>query len=160
MFAIQAVCIGWAAITIDSPNLAAPIMNILFALYVLVLAVRSLNQNNTNGHFESIVHISTLLFFASLLLGAIGIMPSDATVILLEENSIPISLWYTVLFLYLAAFLVAINVPRGPPLHFSPSNIYLEKTVEAITNKNEDNVCGTVSASIWDIFLFSYTTKV
>jgi hypothetical protein len=104
--------------------------------------------------------MSVLLFFASFLLGAIGILPNEQPVSALQQDLVPPGLWYTILVLYLIAFLVTMNIPRGPLIHFSPHQVYSEKTIATMTNFYADNVCGIVSASIWSILYFSYTTKV
>lgn len=160
MFSIQAASLGWSAFTLNAPNLTVPILNMVFALYVVAIAVRSVNRDNTNGHYKCVVHLAILLFFTSLLLGTLAIMPSAS--ISTKEVSILQALWYAAFGLYLVAFFVVINIPRGPALYFPPSQIYSEKTAATVTDTavQEENVCGIVNASIWQLLFFSYTTKV
>jgi hypothetical protein len=160
IFALNSVRLGWTAITASSTGIATSSLSLLFVLYVLIMAVRSVGQDSSNGHFVTVVHLGTLVFLASTLLGTIGILPSDEQIVSLEQDLMPKRLWYTVLVLYSIALIIIINIPRGPPLHFPPKQIYFEKDASAVTNVYEDNVCGVVGASIWDTLLFSYTTKV
>ncbi|KAG6885741.1 hypothetical protein C0993_010568 [Termitomyces sp. T159_Od127] len=85
-----------------------------------------------------------------------------------ESTEIVINSIRTLFSLYLvtlAAFSVSIVQagkipPRGPRLYYPADKIYSEKTLQAAVNHEEENVSGVVGASIFEILLFSYTTKV
>jgi hypothetical protein len=80
--------------------------------------------------------------FAVALMGFTSILPSENLPVIAMQDSILPFLWYASLALYILAFVTALNIPCGPPLHYPPSAIYSEKTALAITNKEENNVTG------------------
>lgn len=144
----------------EAPNLSLPILDVLFALYLLLISVKSLPKDSSTGHFKYVIHMAFLLFVACLSKGSMAIMPSAS--LTTTEHSTPGDLWYPALALHLVAFVIVINIPRGPPLYFPPNQIYAEKWLGATTamKSESENVCGIVNASIWQILFFSYTTKV
>jgi len=50
--------------------------------------------------------------------------------------------------IYVVFLVIALTRPLGPKLHFPSERIYSEKTVMAIMNKDEENVCGLVGMII------------
>ena len=107
-------------------------------------------------------NLFALTFIASALLFTTAILPSTRLVDIsvYEPSTVPLGLFYATLALYLGSLVLAATTPCGPPLHFSPADIYSPKILEKISTTYEDNVCGIVGASVWDTLLFSYTTKV
>jgi len=143
------MCIGWAAATGDSNSLIVFLLRLSFALYLLAWAVRSISQDLTDTHSESIIHISVLSFCAAALLGETAIIPSTPPPVVSasQPTDAPIVFWYSIIASYWAAFWISVNTPQGPTLHYPPEQIYSKKSVEAITNVYEDNVCGLTSVS-------------
>ncbi|RPD54947.1 multidrug resistance-associated ABC transporter [Lentinus tigrinus ALCF2SS1-7] len=160
---IQSVCLGWAITEDDRLNIAVYSLHIAFALYTLVLSALSINQTYS-AHSQSIIHLCGLTFVATFLLGTTAILPSTpfpgTGTSILSIAGAPLTLWYTAVAMYAVCFLIVVTCPRGPCLHFPSESIYSEKTLMQITSKYEDNVCGITGASVWDVLLFSYTTKV
>ncbi|KAH9932956.1 multidrug resistance-associated ABC transporter [Fomitopsis serialis] len=158
---VQCVSLGWAAIEDERTSIAVHTLHIVFALYTLVVAARSVGQED-NEHAESMIHLSALTFVASAFLFTTSILPSTELVdiSLYVSSSVPLGLFYATLALYIASLVLVATTPCGPPLHFPPEQIYSDKVTAKMTNKSEDNVCGTAGASVWDTLLFSYTTKV
>ncbi|KAH9932951.1 ATP-binding cassette transporter [Fomitopsis serialis] len=158
---VQCVSLGWAAIEDERTSIAVHTLHIVFALYTLVVAARSVGQED-NEHAESMIHLSALTFVASAFLFTTSILPSTELVdiSLYVSSSVPLGLFYATLALYIASLVLVATTPCGPPLHFPPEQIYSEKVTAKMTNTSEDNVCGITGASVWDTLLFSYTTKV
>ncbi|KZT70050.1 P-loop containing nucleoside triphosphate hydrolase protein [Daedalea quercina L-15889] len=158
---IQCVCLGWAAIEDERTHIAMHSLHVAFALYVLMVAGRSVSQQDRE-HVVSVVHLSALTFVASALLFTTSILPSSKLVQIsvYEPSTVPLGLWYATLALYTASLVLVATTPCGPPLHFPPEHIYSPKILEKMTNAYDDNVCGVPGASVWDTLLFSYTTKV
>ncbi|CCM00229.1 uncharacterized protein FIBRA_02257 [Fibroporia radiculosa] len=158
---IQCVCLGWSGIERDYVQLPIYVIHVVFALYSLVLAVRSIHQKD-HAHAESIVHIFTLTFMATSLLFTTAILPakSFAELTFYQTSPIPLGLWYATLGLYFVACAISATTPCGPPLYYPPEQIYSDKTVMKLSNADSSNVCGVTGASVLDTLLFSYTTKV
>ncbi len=160
---IQTICLGWSITEDDRHNTAVYSLHVAFALYTLVLSGLSINQTYA-AHTKSIIHLCVLTSAATILLGTTAILPSTpfpgTGTSILSISGAPSALWYTVIALYAVCLCIVVTTPRGPRLHFPTENIYSEKTLMQITSKYEDNVCGITGASVWDILLFSYTTKV
>ncbi|KDQ53279.1 hypothetical protein JAAARDRAFT_72568 [Jaapia argillacea MUCL 33604] len=157
---IQAVCVGWAVAETEKQDIIISSLQLFFALYNTILAIASVNQDSVSSHTHCVLHLSTLTVLATIFMGISAILPSDSVVISALDSPAFLGLWYAVFALYCFSALLAINIPCGPLLHYPPGQIYSEKTVAAITNKYEDNVCGLVGASVWGTLLFTYTTKV
>ncbi|KAI0631359.1 ABC transporter type 1, transmembrane domain-containing protein [Trametes polyzona] len=161
ILAIQAVSLGWSIAEDDRTNIAVYSLHVAFALYTLVLAARAINQTYSQ-HSSSIIHLSALTFFATVLLTITALLPSQPlpVVSVFQSSVTPLALWYTVYALYAICMAIIVTTPRGPPLHFPSSKIYSDKTLMQVTSNYEDNVCGMPSVSVLDYLLFSYTTKV
>ncbi|KAI0792249.1 multidrug resistance-associated ABC transporter [Abortiporus biennis] len=158
---IQTISLGWAVVEEDKSNIVNQSLQVLFALYLVLISGRAVNLEYS-PHAESIVHLSALSWIATMLLGTTVILPSRdiPTTTFFRGVSVPDALWYTNLALYFAACIIAATTPRGPKLHYPSERIYSQKTLMAVTSNYQDNVCGITGASVWDALLFSYTTKV
>ncbi|KAN0125580.1 multidrug resistance-associated ABC transporter [Russula decolorans] len=160
---LQTVSFGYAASFSSSTTAATYLLHVLFAIYLSILAVQSVGRNTIGSHIGNVIHLSVLTTLTFALLGFTALLPRDPTSILAPAEDWPHflqAIWYVVLALYGLSTVVAVTTPLGPPLHFPVSRIYSEKTVAAITNQAVDNVSGATGASVWDVLLFSYTTKV
>lgn len=175
---LNTVSLGWAAADDMKHNISILAIYIYFALYVLIIAARSINQNSVESHAESVIHLTTLTTIACLLLGGTAILPISPPPVIeaTGDDYVLLPVWYTMVGIYYVICIIAFTTPQGPPLHYSPGDIYSEKTVQSITNTDQENVCGITStllffrvcilfltvagASPWGILLFSYTTKV
>lgn len=158
VLAIQAVGLGWSIAEDDRQNIAVYALQIAYALYTLILSVRAVNQTHSK-HAHSIIHLSALNFFATVLLGITAILPAKPLPVIsvTSESTAPWGLWYAVSALYAVCTAIAATTPRGPPLHFPSSKIYSDKTLMQITSTYEDNVCGiTSSYQIHSIHLDDY----
>ncbi|TFK34287.1 multidrug resistance-associated ABC transporter [Crucibulum laeve] len=135
---------------------------LFFAFYLLVIAIRSVSQDETNEHSKSIIHLATLLTFATGLLTLTAILPQTPRPVTQSDDygHFVKIVSYVIDALFAVACVLVYTTPQGPPLHFPPTLIYSRKTVDAITNTDQENVCGVVGASPWGIFFFSYITKV
>jgi hypothetical protein len=143
---IDAICLGYSAINNERSAVAIYIIHIVFALYILVLAVRSVNQISVELHWESILHITALTLLATTLLGITAILPASPPPIATSLGTLKAlqELWHSSLALYAVVCIMSFTTPQGPRLHYPPENIYSDKTVSATTNFYEDNVCGIV----------------
>ncbi|KAK7042717.1 ATP-dependent bile acid permease [Favolaschia claudopus] len=126
-----------------------------FSLYLFLIATLSIQRQSVTLHTESVWHLTTLSFVASLLSGISLVLPASS-----DTQEVRSLFPITALFLLFATFLVAMNTPCGPDLHFPPSAIYSGKIVEDITNQEQHNVSGVYGASPWSTLFFSYSTKV
>ncbi|KAF9479792.1 multidrug resistance-associated ABC transporter [Pholiota conissans] len=147
---ITTVVFGWSIASSDS-GIAAQLLQSIFSLYILLLASSSIQQDAPGAHRESTLHLMALLTVGVALLGCYAVIPQD--------SSIAASV-YALLGIYTIACGTCFTTPLEPQLHYPPSSIYSEKTVKAITNADEVNVCGMVDSSPLGMLFFSYTTKV
>jgi hypothetical protein len=138
------VSLGFSASTGDPSAITTYVLRLFFGTYTLILATRSINQDNIEQHSESLWHLSSLTFLASALLFAIAILPAFADA--LYKTSAPLkSLGWTVLALQFVSFVIVSTIPQGPSLRFDPERIYSGKTIASTTNIARDNVCGVIS---------------
>ena len=149
MVSLQSVSLGYAASFSSSTTTATCLLHVLFAIYLLILAVQSVGKNTIYSHIRNFIHLSVLTTLTFALLGFTALFPRNPTFISApaEDFRRPLLLqviWYIVLALYGLSTVVAITTPLGPPLHFPVSRIYSEKTVAAITNQDVDNVSGAI----------------
>ncbi|KAH9478408.1 ABC transporter 7 [Psilocybe cubensis] len=161
--ALSTVSLGWSIASNNVNDTAIYSLHVCFDLFTFLVAARSIAQSTTEYHSESIIHLTVLLTIAFSLLGVAAILPdtpSPVAAVIRDENRVILYLWYALVAIYGVACGICYTTPLGPPLHYPPSDIYSEKTVQSITNKDEENVCGIINGSPWDILLFSYTTKV
>lgn len=161
--AIQTASLAWSAVETSRPDIIVYSLQVIFALYLVVLSSLSVRQEYA-AHWRSLLHLGTLTCLAGSLLGIIFLIPSTPLPVALSSSEpttvVPQGLEAAVIVLYITACVILINIPRSPPLHYPSERIYSEKTLMQVTSKYEDNVCGSVSASIWNALMFSFTTKV
>ncbi|RDB27902.1 ATP-dependent bile acid permease [Hypsizygus marmoreus] len=158
---IDAICLGWSVINDEAAEIATYAIHVAFSFYLVLVAVRSVPQAVIQTHAESILHLTALNTIAAALLGSTAVLPVTPPITAALETVPALrGLWYTKLTLYIIACVISITTPLGPPLHYPPERIYSEKTIQLTTNTDEENVCGIVGASPWEVLLFSYTTKV
>ncbi|KAJ7190424.1 multidrug resistance-associated ABC transporter [Mycena pura] len=149
-----------AATLVLGDDKTAATLHQCFAVYVFAVAVSSIRRQTVSAHAESIWHLSSLTFSSVALTGFIALLPSEDPAVVATGFSVLPSLWYIWFALQVLVFFVAVNTPCGPSLHYPPSAIYSEKTAQAITNKDEDNVAGVCGASPFSLIFFSYSAKV
>ncbi|KAI0302402.1 hypothetical protein B0F90DRAFT_1714514 [Multifurca ochricompacta] len=151
-------------ISLQTVSLATHLLHVLFAVYLSALAVQSVGGNTIHSHTRNVIHLAALTTLAFVLLGFTALYPNDRPSISVpaddSQSRFLLVVWYIVLGLFAFSSVIAITTPLGPALYFPVSRIYSEKTVAAITNQARDNVSGVTGASIWNLLLFSYTTKV
>ncbi|TFK38174.1 multidrug resistance-associated ABC transporter [Crucibulum laeve] len=159
---LSTVALGWSTTNDERQETAVFALHVVFSLYLLVIAARSVVQEEVESHSQSIIHLTTLLTVVTTLLGSAAILPDAPPPVAqsLEDDAVLKGIWYAMFGLYTVTCILAYSTPQGPPLHYPPAGIYSEKTVQSITNSDQENVCGLVGASPWDVLLFSYTTKV
>lgn len=179
---LSTVALGWSISNLDNSNTIVFSLHIFFDIYAFILSARSIGQNNPAYHSESILHLTALLTLGCLLMGPAAILPRTPSPVISgvdEQDGVLLNLWYSLLAVYIIDCIACFTTPLGPPLHYPVSYIYSEKTVQSITNKDEENVCGVISMSFnikythtipsstftldsspWDLLLFSYTTKI
>ncbi|KAL4260343.1 ATP-binding cassette transporter C [Pleurotus pulmonarius] len=160
---LEAISLGYYAVLEIKDQIPIYTLHLFFALYLLVLSVRSVKQNDINYHGESMLHLSTLTALANGLLLGTTILPATPPPVaeaFSETEPVLEGLWYSILTLYFIACAICFTTPQGPTFYYPPERIYSEKVVANITNSDRENVCGIIGASSWDTLLFSYTTKV
>lgn len=159
---LEGVSLGWSAYPDARNVLAEHIFRTTFGLYVGLLVLRSVGQSTTDRHSESVIHITVLTFFSSVLHFGVAILPSSDSISSHNLQAFPPSLafWYSMTALYTLTFAIIATTPCGPPLHFFPSLIYAKKTIDDTTNKSYDNVCGLPGTSVIDYLFFRYVTRV
>ena len=160
--AFEGFSLGWSAYTDGENTLIEHAFRTTFALYIGVLVVRSVDQCTAHRHSESVIHITALTFFSSVLHFAVAILPSPDAISVYSIQELPplLALWYAVTVSYILTFAIIATTPRGPPLHYSPSFIYSQKTIDDTTNKAYENVCGIPGASVADYLWFRFVTRV
>lgn len=149
--ALNAAATGFALANDSSEDLTLGLLQLLFALYLLLISVRSVLQDDPTRHTKSIIHVTSLSFPATLLLASVAILPRTAapSVTSDEENTLH-GAWYALTLVYAAICALGVTTPTGPPLHFPPDQIYSEKTAASITNVDLVNVSG--EAGMWAFF--------
>lgn len=158
---LQTVSLGWSVTTLGVRDTIVPALNSFTALYLIFITLSTLNDDIPDVHFTQVVHIGAITTIAALVFGSIAILPSsEITISGQPEGGVSWALYYALVGLYAVACAISLNIPRGPPMHFPPEQIYSEKTVASITSRYRDNVCGIVNDSIIGILFFSYSTKV
>ncbi|KAG1745260.1 P-loop containing nucleoside triphosphate hydrolase protein [Suillus lakei] len=162
ILALEGISLGWSAYPDGQNMLAEHILRTTFALYVGVLVVRSVGQCNTDHHSESVIHITALTFFSSVLHFGTAILPSSDSISARDLQAFPplLAFWYSMTALYTLTFAIIATTPRGPPLHFYPSFIYSKKTIDDTTNESYENACGLPGTSVIDYLFFRYVTRV
>ena len=169
----SSILLGWAIADELWDESTIYFLHLVFSLYIFFLSCRSVRQDDADFHTEYILHLTALSTLAALLFGSATILPdspppskkiSNLTFKILWPRSslgespqdseiILRGLWYILILAHTFAWILIIRTPLGPLLHYPPSNIYSEKTVTSITNKDENNVCGIISSSILAFFL-------
>ncbi|KAH8996013.1 ATP-binding cassette transporter [Lactarius akahatsu] len=161
---LQTVSLGYSISFSSSAIIATHLLHVSFSVYLSILSAQSIGKSTIHSHTRRTIHLSALSAFAFVLLGFTALLPRNrVSTSILADGSQPRFMqivWYLVLGLYASSTFLAVTTPLGPALHFPVSRIYSEKTVAAITNQAMDNVSGVTGASVWDLLLFSYTTKV
>lgn len=154
---LQTTSLSYAASFSSSTTTATYLLHVLFAIYLLILAVQSVGKNTISSHITNVIHLCVLTTLTFALLGVTALLPRDPTSISAPaEDSRPRFLqviWYVVLALYALSTVVAITTPLGPPLHFPVSRIYSEKIVAAITNQEVDNVSGAIGSGPFGLYI-------
>lgn len=157
--AIQAASLGWAIAENDVKSLPIHTLHVVFAFYLLALTASVVNKDYS-PHSHAIIHLSALTFFASGLLGVIGLVPSSqgpVAKITSLSSSLSEVLWYLVLALYFVSFVVVVTTPSGPALHYPSERIYSDKTMMALSSNYLDNVCGITG--VWSLEYSSFVTQ-
>ncbi|KAH7096201.1 multidrug resistance-associated ABC transporter [Auriculariales sp. MPI-PUGE-AT-0066] len=164
-FTLLGTAFGWSLTAGDVPtaDAVAFLLRLLFTVYCLAVSIVWVSQNEVDPHWATTIHLSALTTLHAFLLLVTAILPESpapSTSSMVAYPAVLIGLWYTNLVLSWAIAVICITIPRGPLLHFPSERIYSEKTLGTTTTHVPDNVSASVSCSVWDIFLFSYTTKV
>jgi hypothetical protein len=152
---IDAASLGWSLTARDPRFIATNALWTVFSVYLLVLAVSSVRQLDVVKHTHSICHISALSTITTLLVFIATVIPdAPQPVATSTSERLPSGLWYATVVLYALVCSISITTPLGPKLHLPSERIYSEKVIMAITNKDEENVCGSVGAFFSTSFLF------
>ncbi|KAJ7737115.1 multidrug resistance-associated ABC transporter [Mycena metata] len=136
-------------------------INLCCSLYLFGSSVFSVHRQTIQRHSESVWHLTVLTILTCLLMGFTAILPSEKlpATAAIRHPALP-WLWYATLVIYVLAAVTAMTTPCGPQLHYPPAAIYSEKTAQAITNQDENNVSGVNGASPLSFLYFEYSTKV
>lgn len=157
---LSTVALGWSISNLDQSNTWIFALHVFFASYAFILATRSIGQKNPAYHSESILHLTAMLTLACLLMGPAAILPRTPSPVAAEvdeQDGVLLNLWYALLAVYFVSCVACFTTPLGPALHYPPSDIYSEKTVQSITNKDEENVCGIISMlKFYVVFILSF----
>ncbi|KAG8745725.1 hypothetical protein FRC10_007205 [Ceratobasidium sp. 414] len=135
----------------------------LFLVYLLVLAVYSLNASNISTHWTSTVHSAALsacgltaLFIAKVLPNTPRFTTQSQELPDTAENILD---WVVLLFLLISTIMSS-TVPRAPAVYFPPERVYILKSLDSFAPETRSNVVGEVQASVASILLFSYVTPI
>lgn len=147
---------------IESAEITANALRLSFDGYVLWMSVNLIGVDEVERHWERVCHLSALTTVDVLLRAFSLILPGRHGQVNALENGASNRLeWASLIFLAIGC-VTAVNIPRGPPLHYSPEKIYSPKIVETFNEMSQSagNVCAVVQSSVWDFLLFGYTTAV
>ncbi|KAH8829370.1 multidrug resistance-associated ABC transporter [Flagelloscypha sp. PMI_526] len=161
---VDSASLGWAAMFGNGSDIGSYGLRVAFAIYVFGLSIRMVRHNTIEHSGTLIVHLAALQTFASLILFISAIVPDTespiSTMEAVNREEIPRGYWLTTLLLDIISATILVLLPRGPPLHYPPEQIYSAKILESITNVDRINVTGITWASVKDYLMFSYTSKV
>ncbi|KIJ61804.1 hypothetical protein HYDPIDRAFT_183028 [Hydnomerulius pinastri MD-312] len=158
LLVVESISLGWFVSNEASQDvLIQRVLRATSAFYIAALAVRSIGQCNADKHGKSLIHIACLSLVGTSLLFTSAIMPMTAS----DQgvSSLP-GLRYAPLVLYILSLAISSALPTGPPLHYQPSLIYTQKTIESTTNHQPDNVSQLTGASVISYILFNFATPV
>jgi hypothetical protein len=160
--ALNASALGFALANENGKDeIIVGILQLVFALYLLLVSARSVTQAEPESHSASIIHISCLTTIASVLLVTVSILPSTPPPVIKLSDETPLqAIWYSLVFLYTLTCVVGVTTPLGPSLHQPPEHIYSDKTVAAITNSDPANVCGIIGTLDLCLSSFSLSSLV
>jgi hypothetical protein len=136
----------------ESKDIAVRAVYLAFSIYLLSISVRSKSQSDARHHSESILHLTTLTTITMLLSGIISILPSNSPPVSISTDTV-LWLWFTQLSIYALVCLITFTTPLGPPMHYPSERIYSEGIVQAIIDRDEENVSGAIG-------MFSPSTDV
>lgn len=89
----------------------------IYTFYLLVLCLRSLWRCSLPTHAVLVVHLSVLTSIAAIGFAINALIPPSATTTTIWRHDISaLQLWYTTLYIYFFAALVASTIQRGPSL--------------------------------------------
>jgi hypothetical protein len=145
--ALNASAVGFALVNNSKDDIVVGILQLVFALYLIIISACSVTQAEPESHSASMIHLSTLATLASLLFITAAVLPSTPPPVIKarDHDGSPLQgIWYSLIVLYTLTCALGVTTPLGPPLHHPPEHIYSAKTVAAITNRNTANVCGVI----------------
>ena len=147
---LKTVSLGWSVVEEDVTVIASYALLVFFSGYTVVLSARSVQQNTTHSHGETITHIAVLTLLAAVLFTFSTMLPSAAPPVismLYAQASALNWVWVAITILYLLATIIAFIMPMGPPMHYPVDAIYFKKTVSTRTNVDQENVAGVIGTS-------------
>ena len=145
---ISMLSLGWSIANSNYDDMKIYSLHLFFAGYVFFITARSVLEVTTDDHSASILHLTALLTVAFLLLGLSVILPRPGVAVSSNDEFVFLGMWYALLGIYTLGCILAYSTPLGPPLHYPPSDIYSEKTINSIANVDELNVCGTTGTHL------------
>lgn len=159
---LQSISLGWTFSAGEGDSNLTYVLHVAYGFYLTALAFRAVYQNEIESHSQSMIHLAVLTFVPTTLLFATAILPTSRpiSVSMLQSFSVLLGMWYTILVFYFIVTVIVFTIPMGPPLHYPSKTLYSDKIIKTATNRDENNVCGVVGASVWSYLLFNYTTKV
>jgi hypothetical protein len=105
-------------------------------------------------------HLGALTFLAFFLSFATGVLPqSPPPVVRISATPTP-SLWTTTLVLTALSMVMVLSLPMSPSLYYPPSLAYPSAVTSTTSPPSTPNVCGSTSASLFSLLVFSYVTPV
>ncbi|KAJ9123263.1 hypothetical protein QFC22_001460 [Naganishia vaughanmartiniae] len=171
--------------TLQTIVLLAPIY-----VYALILCVPYLSQKNVAQHWNTTIHLCTILFITwfSQFMDVILPAQDDLFSTIGQDNGRVFSKEHRTLqvfqalqpLLLLPATILAFVIPRGPALHFPAEKIFTPKTLATLKERHAEklladrstpqvpdalnpripNVTTEVQSGVWDALLFSFATPV
>lgn len=150
---IDAISLGWSIANNEFAGITIYAISIVFSIYLLGIAYRSVNQMTVELHSESVLHLTVLSTLAVTFLGSTAILPvTPPTTSSLETVPALRIIWHAKLALYMFVCLISFTTAQGPRLCYPTKRIYSEKTIQATTNPDEENVCGIVGELHYPVF--------
>lgn len=146
---LETITLGWIATAEhNGVQLATHTLRTTFAIYLLVVAARSVRDDVVASHGRLVVHLGALTTLTALLWGCTAILPDTPPVSESMGAALEVKrVCYVNLGLYAVLAITTMTTPRGPKLHYPPQHIYSEKIVLEMTNTDRENVCGALGQS-------------
>ncbi|QRW11566.1 ABC transporter [Ceratobasidium sp. AG-Ba] len=129
--------------------------------YLAILSSVSTNTTDVPIHWSYVIHISTLSTIAFTVYLAAEIIPAEARLETVMNNSVlDLTVHYGVVASLGISAAIGIFIPRAPKVYLPPELVYQKSVLGAPATTPHDNVIHEPHASIISFLFFHYVTPI